>query len=253
MKNKALLTAVLCAAATPAFAYDPCQSAKDLVNAAQSFYGDNPELTNIIAPVIDISISGINGNPDPSGILYRFEGEEEILPIIDGKVIGIEKAADWSKKGERCRMIGGSIAPVTEDAAAEANVNFRFNYKRMDGVFSVDELKEGAKDGSKIMKSLAPGGLGFVVPGLKTVALGPAEGSEIKPTHKFLRKGAPVSVKSSPIGNATLFRLKDIKSAKADMLMIEGLYSLSPTFKIDPEEIAEQEAKRVAEAETTGN
>ena len=181
MRNRALFATIFCLAAAPAFASEPCTDAKDLVKVAQNFYGDNPELTNIITPTLELAIKGLNGAPAPTAILYRFEGDEEIVPIIDGRLAGFDKIAKWSKDGEMCRMIDGELAPVTEGNSAEASMSFSFPYKRVDGVFSVDEIKEGAKDGSKVMSGLAPGGLGFVVPGLKSLSLTPVEGVETKP------------------------------------------------------------------------
>ncbi len=253
VRNKLLLVAAITLSATPAFAGEACRSAKDLVNVAQSFYGDAPELRNVITPNIDLALKGINGAADPTAMLYRHEGEEYVLPVIDGKLTGLEKAAAWSKDGEMCRMVGDELAPTTEGDSVEASMNFTFTYNRKDGLFSVEELKEGAKDGSKVMKGLAPGGLGFVVPGLKALSLRAPEGVDIKPAYEFTRKGEAVSVKASPIGNTTLFRLKDIKSAKADMMMITGEYRLDATFKFDPEQIAEAEAKRLAELPVSEN
>ena len=232
MKGKALFVAALCLAATPAFAGEPCRSAKDLVNVAQNFYGDNPELTNIITPEVELVLEGINGSETPTAMLYRYQGEEHSLPVVDGRLLELEKAVSWSKKGEICRVVNGELAPATEDNSTSVRTSFSFPYKRSDGVFTVDEIKEGAKDGTKAMRSLAPGGLGFVMPSLKTIALGHAEDGGPKPTFEFLRKGKPVTVQSSPIGEETLFRIKDIKSSKADMMSITGQYILSADLQI---------------------
>ena len=253
MRNRTILSAVICLIATPAFAGEACRSAKDLVKVAQNFYGDNPELTNIITPEFDLAFKGINGAPTPTAIAYRHEGTEEILPIADGKLVGFEKAASWSKEGEMCRMVDGELAAATEGDSVEASMSFGFPYKRTDGVFSIEEIREGAKDGSKIMSGLAPGGLGFVVPSLKALSLDSVEGVEAKPKFTFTRKGEVVTVKSSPIGKTTLFRMKDIKSSKADTLTIEGPYRLNATFKFDPADIAKSEAKRLAEAAQSEN
>ena len=253
MKNSIILAATMGMVAAPAFAGEPCRSAKDLVKVAKSFYGDNSELTNIITPVLNLSIRGTNGSPDPSAILYRFEGEEETLPIIEGRIAGFEKAATWSKEGEMCRLIDGELAPVTKGDSAEVSLGFAFPYKRTDGVFSIDEINEGAKDGSKVMKSLAPGGLGFAVPGLKAVTISPVGESVTTPTFAFSRNGQPVSVKSSPLGRAAYIRLKHIKSAKADTLTIDGPYVLTATFKFDPSYAAKSKAQPAAKAEGGGN
>lgn len=253
MRNKILLTTMMCLVATPALAGEPCRSAKDLVKVAQNFYGDNPDLTNIITPEFTLAFKGINGAADPTAILYRHEGKEEVLPIVEGRLEGFEKAANWSRDGEMCRLVDGELAAVTEGDSVEASMSFSFPYKRTDGVFSIDEIIEGAKDGSKVMNGLAPGGLGFAVPGLKALSLDPAEGSDVNPSFSFSRKGEDVSVAHSPIRNTVLFRLKDIKKSNADTLTIAGPYRLNATFKFDPEAIAQAEAKRLGEASQSEN
>jgi len=253
MRNKALWAAVLCLVASPAFAGEPCRSAKDFVKVAQSFYGDNPELTNIITPEFTLEFRGINGAADPTAILYRYEGVEETLPIIGGKLEGFEKAANWSRDGEMCRMENGELAPTTDGDSVQASMNFSFPYKRTDGVFSVEEIIEGAKDGSKVMNGLAPGGLGFAVPGLKAFDVRPKSEGDPVPSLQFTRKGMPVDVNVSSFGDQRLFRLKDIKKSRADALIITGPYRALAAFKFDPEDIAKPEAKRLANADTTEN
>jgi len=224
-----------------------CTSAKDFVNLIQSFYGANPELKNVITPTVRMELRGLNGNPTPSHILYRHEGEEYKLPVVDGDVQDLETGVGWSKDGEFCRLIDGEIPPASDEDTTQASVNFSFPYLRKDGVFSIDEIKEGAKDGSKVMKGLAPSGLGFAVPGLKALALVPAEGVEDIPTMSFSRDGEPVDVKIYTVGSTQLVRLKDIKSSKADKLNISGKYILNARFKFDAEEVEAEQARRLAE------
>ena len=197
---------------------------------------------------MSLHFKGINGAEAPTAILYRHEGVEDILPIIDGELTKLETIANWSKEGEICRMMGTQVSQETEEVRDEASLSLKFLYNRSKGQFTIEEIREGAKDGSKIMKGLAPGGLGFVVPGLKSLALTSAEGSEVQPNFLFYKKGEAVAVDSTRYKDAMLFRLKDIKSAKADELKIEGAYTLEATFKFDPKKLAEAEAKRLAEA-----
>jgi hypothetical protein len=166
---------------------------------------------------------------------------------------GLESAVDFSKDAEMCRMIDGEIAPATEDDTTEASLSFSFPYKRTDGDFTIDEVREGAKDGSKVMNGLAPGGLGFAVPGLKAISLFPTDGAMDLPVMRFSRKGKPVSVSISKSGRAQYVRLKDIKSFKADRLKIEGAYVLNATFKFDPKDLAAAESARLAKLADTEN
>lgn len=247
MQTKIIITALAVLAPTFAHAGEACRSAKDFVNAAQAFYGDNPERKNIITPIFSLSMKGINGAADPTAILYRHENTEAILPVEGGALIGIEAAAKWSKDGEMCRMIDGELAPKTEGDSTEASMSFSFPYKRTDGLFPIAEIREGAKDGSKVMNALAPGGLGFAVPSLKAIVIQPEEGAELPPRFVFSRNGKAVQVETTKYAADTFIHLKDIKTAKADMLKIEGPYRLNATFKFDPETLAKAEEKRIAE------
>ena len=253
MRNRLLLTAIFMLVGSPAYAGEACRTAKDIVNLAQNFYDAEADLKDVITPSVSMRLKGMNGAADPTALLYRYDGEEHILRISEGLLMGLEKAATWSKDGKLCRMLDGKLAPATEGDATEATMGFSFAYNRTDGVFPIEELKEGAKDGSQIMKGLAPGGLGFVVPKLRAISLSPPENEDVKPTFEFTRKGQPVTVAASHIGKTTLIRLKDIKASKADMMTINGPYSMVATFKFDPEEIAEAEAKRLSEETNSEN
>lgn len=252
MRTKLIIISAMCAGATPAFAGEPCRSAKDLVNVAKNFYGNNPELTDIITPKFTLGLKGINGAADPTAMRYQHEGQEVMLPVIDGKLTGLEELADLSKKGKICRMVDGELAATTEGDSTEASMSFSFPFKRQDGVFTIDEIKEGAKDGSRIMNGLAPGGLGFAVPGLKGISIASPEGEQTRPDFSFTRNGEAVSVDTSPVAQSVLVRLKDIKKSKADTLTITSPYRLHAIFKFDPDDVAKEEAarlKKVAESD----
>jgi len=248
MPNKVYAIIVIAAAFTlpnTALANDNCTPAKQLVSAAKAFYGNQPELTNLITPVLNVGLKGINGYPDPTHLLYRFEGFEKSMPIVDGLVKGLDGATEWSKKGELCSIYSNGPLGETEENVVSLSVSFGFPYRRKDGLFSVDEIKEGAKDGSKIIKGLAPTGLGFAAPNLKTLIITPAAETEEAPKLIFMKDGQPRDVQVSRLGPRQYIRLKDIKSAKVDRLKIEGPYRAAAFFKIDPDEIAAKEAERL--------
>ena len=116
--NKILWAGILSLLSCPALAAEPCSSAKDLANLGQTFYGDKPELRDVITPVVKIRLKSLNDDPAPTAILYRHVGNEQILPVIDGELTEIERTASWSKHGEMCRMTGDELSQVTEDDSA---------------------------------------------------------------------------------------------------------------------------------------
>jgi len=227
-------------------AADNCSSAEQLVKAAKAFYGNQPELTNLINPLLTVGLKGANGYPDPTSLIYKFEGFEYEIPMEEGQLKGLEAATAWSAKGELCSLYADGPLEYSEKDALTLSVSFGFPYRRDDGLFRVKDLQEGAKDGSKIIKSLAPKGFGFAAPSLKSIVVIPRDETNDMPVLVFSKDGKPKRVPTSKYGKTQYVRLKDIKSAKVDRLKIEGPYSAAAFFKIDPDEIAEKEAKRLA-------
>jgi len=258
MRNKiavAIIAGVCLANPALLLANENCTPAKQLVSAASAFYGNQPELTNIINPVLNVGLKGINGYPDPTHLLYRFEDLEHSMPIEDGLVQDLDAAKAWSKQGELCSLYKDGPLGETEKHAVSLSVSFGFPFRREDGNFTADEIKEGAKDGSKIIKSLAPTGLGFAAPSLKTFVVTPPSEAETEetPMITFMRNGKLKTVPISRVGQTQYVRLKDMKSAKIDSLKIEGPYTAAAFFKIDPDDIVEREAKRLAAGEEENN
>ena len=73
------------------------------------------------------------------------------------------------------------------------------------------------------------------------------------PTLIFMHKGKASDVPVARFNQTQYVRLRDIKSAKVDSLKIEGPYTAAAFFKIDPDDIAEREAKRLAAGEEENN
>lgn len=235
--------------ASPAWANGSCSPAKKLVQAVKAFSSKNMDLTNVISPSLSVGLKGINGHPDPTHMLYKYEDVEHKLKISEGQVQRLETAENWSEKGALCSAYTDIDPPESDEPTVTLSVSFEFPFQRRDGVFSYEEIKEGAKDGSKIIKSLAPSGLGFAAPSLKTFAVMPGSDSNVMPELSFSKQGKSVEVASSYIGSTRYIRLKDIKASKADALKIIGPYRAFAFFKINPEEMAKTEAKRVADLE----
>lgn len=251
MKNKILISsATVLGLATSAHAAESCRDAKDMIRMVNTFYAADEDRINVIAPSVSMQFEGLNGHDAPDQLLYRHEDQNIYLDINEeGLLQSIETLVGVSKKGQLCSVVDGEVAEDAEGASTTSvSVGFVFPYRRSDGQFAISELVEGAKDGSKIMKGVAPGGLGFVVPGLKTIVLKSNEDGAPIPDFSFARKGKSVEVPGALYDGSFFIRMKDIKSAKADKLSIDGDYTLTAMFKVDLDELAEAEAKRLAEA-----
>lgn len=228
-----------------AWAETNCLSAKDLVNMVQSFYQADADRVDIIKPEFNLQLKPIGDNPAPTGLRYVYEDQKiDLLIDEEGNVQGIEKASSFNKDGELCKLIDGKIGEKTEEPTVQANMSFSFPYLNKTGSHSVGELVEGAKDGSKVMNSLAPGGMGFMVPSLKAISISPSEKDGDMPVLRFmegdtLTRGPEIT----RVKNNQLFKVKDLKKSRADRLDVSGSYRLVATFDFDPEEIGKEEAK----------
>lgn len=242
---------VLCLLGLPStvLAKPDCTEAKDLIGVVKTFYQADEDVKNIISPTFKMVIKGQGEHPDPDGIRYIFE--EEVIDLAvsnEGEVLGLEQAVDFDKNGKLCKLIDGKLVDESGEDTASANMSFVFPFKTLEGEHNFDELKEGAKDGSKVMKGLAPSGLGFVVPGLKSIMIKPAEKNGVQPVLTFVKKGETVEgPEISSIGPVQMFKLKDMKKMKADKIRISGDYVMEANFNYDDEDIERANAK-LAEA-----
>jgi len=228
-----------------AWAETNCLAAKDLVNLVQSFYQADAGHVDTIKPEFNLQLKPIGDNPAPTGLRYIYKNQKIDLLIDEkGNIQGMEKASSFNKDGELCKLVNGEIGEKSEEPTVQANMSFSFPYLNKSGSHSVDELVEGAKDGSKIMNSLAPGGLGFMVPGLKAISVSPAEKDGDMPVLRFMEGEALTrGPEITQVKNNQLFKVKDLKKSRADRLDVSGSYRLVATFDFDPEEISKEEGK----------
>ena len=235
-----------------ALAEPACTDAKDLVGLVQSFYGADPSLTDVIDPQVMMRMSALEGFPEPDGIRYVYKEVSRDLLLDEGGIVqGLETALDFNKDGKLCKLVNGDFVEDTDEDTASVNMNFTFRFRDSSGEHSYENLQEGLKDGSKIMSSLAPGGLGFVVPKLKAFAVTSVGNDSAKPIISFFSKGELVSdIEISEIGKMQMFKRKALKKAKVDQVNIEGAYKLMGQFNYDEDDIERMKAQS-AEADTS--
>ena len=258
LKNKntlGLIAAIAALISMPqaAIAKDDCTDAKQLVKALKGFYQADASLKDIINPTFDIKMRSLDGFPKLSGMLYRHEEVTHQFDLAeDGSVLGLEDAAGGlSPDGELCILVDGKTVEDSEDSTAEANVLFTFPYRNQSGTISVSDLREGAKDGSKIMKSLAPTGLGFVVPKMKSVILSPAKTGGEVPVMTFVKDGQNIDGPAPQrLGARQYYHLSDIVKTKADEVVITGDYKLDTNFAFKDKDIQAAEKRRLERLET---
>ncbi len=250
-----LITAVSALISMPqtAIAKDDCTDAKQLVKALKGFYEADASLKDIINPKFDIKMRSLDGFPKLSGMLYRHKEVTHQFDLAkDGSVLGLEDAAGkLSPDGELCILVDGKTVEDSEESTAEANVLFTFPYRNQSGTISLSDLREGAKDGSKIMKSLAPTGLGFVVPKMKSVILSPAKTGGDVPVMTFVKDGQNVDGPAPQrLGARQYYHLSDIVKTKADEVVIIGDYKLDTNFAFKDKAIQSAENRRLERLES---
>lgn len=243
----ALMAVPLSAAAEP-----DCSEAKDLLKLINAFYEADPKHTNIIKPELTLALTALEGFEAPDGIRYIYEGETIDLKIDEeGFIQDLDSMSAFHDDGKLCKLVDGALVEETEQDSVALNMSFSFNFRENNGTHDFETLREGLKDGSKIVKALAPGGLGFVVPSLKAIMVFPAVEEGEMPIVKFLSGGQSVKGPDiAVIGNVQMFRLKELKKKKIDEIQISGAYRLEGQFDYDEKDIAEAQAELAAETDT---
>ena len=236
--------------AQPAMAEDSCTNAKNLSNALKAFYKADPSFKDVIDPQFLLAIHADEGLPTITEIMYRDDTQKRRFDMDEyGNVLGLEAAVDMiSPDGEICSMVDGVIVQKQKDPKTSVSVSMTFPYRNQTGNLLMRELAEGAKDGSKIMKSLAPTGLGLFVPKLKSVVVSPASKDAALPVLSLLKKGKPVDApKAAMLDRDQYYILSQLKKTKADSVMVSGDYILRASFEFKAEDIEKAEEKRLAD------
>ena len=196
-----------------------------------------------------IRVQGRGNHPQPSGLEYRNEDQSVVFETDEnGFLMNIERMVEVPSQGELCLLVDGALIPKQKDKVASMSLQFNFPFlPREAGDYPVSILREGMQDGGRIMKSVAPRGLGFMVPTLKTLIIRPMEKGGALPKVVLLKQDKPLS-KHQPvvIGRSIYITTSTLKKSKADLLKIDGPYEMSASFKVDLNELAKLEKERAA-------
>jgi len=206
-------------------------------------------------------------NTNPSFTLQPRDGGELPKRVFIRAVDGDETALEFSKDGEVTNFIaefedtsGKELcvedpvregAPKTEDAYA-LNMRFNMNFLNSSGVYGMDEIKDGRKDGKSALKKIIGGPGSFFVPSLTHLyvefedpeAEAAFQGCELARSEKKCQ-----ALEFEKLGEAYLISFDDLKDMKADQFLVDGgAHTVSPSMsKEKMENMAKPKGKADAE------
>lgn len=239
--TKAAFTAVLLSAAIPAHASAlKCTPAEDLVVAMTTLSGFAPELTDRLKLDMVLHVTREDGSPLGERVFYRAPDGAETAMTIDAQNVmsGADVLAGADARGELCRSAkeGAAIADSSSFSAS-----MKFAYNDAGGTHSADALMEGAADGRKQLKALAPVAVRLMVPKLRYVVASKTDKAGPDLTVTAMRGDAPVDAfQVHYIEGMPTVSLAALKKAGADRIVITGgPYDLLAMPKPDKGELSD--------------
>ncbi len=185
-------------------------------------------------------------NTKPSfTLLPRDTGELPKRVFVRGSD-GTEIDLDYSAEGEVVeflpsfeRTVGGELCvedpirqgrPKTEDAYA-FSMEFNMNFLNTSGTYSMDEIKDGLKDGKTALKKIIGGPGSLLVPSLSHLYVEYADNST-KPQFSARKDGKDLGeVPFTKLGDAYLIAYDVLKKKRVDSLVVGGgAHTLSPSL-----------------------
>lgn len=228
-----------------------CVSGKNFVNMA-----------NAIGSLKADKIDTINTNP--SITLWPRDGGELPKRVFVRSTNGIEKTLSFSKDGEVSKFIGdfenasGSEfcvedparagSPKTTDAYA-LDIRFNMNYLNTSGVYGMDELKDGLKDGKTALKKIIGGPKSLFVPSLTHIYV-KFEEDDAKPVFEALKGDKTLGeIGYEEFDDAYLVDFETLEKMGADTFSVSGgVHKLSPSMSREKmEKIMKPKGKADAE------
>lgn len=165
----------------------------------------------------------------PERVYIKDQGEQtEFSVSLDGRLLGFEKISEASDDVEFCHYDPKRAGLPFDADGIKLNINTEIQFHNQSGAHSLDEIKDGLKDGRSHYKKIA-GALAIIVPKMshimieyedETLALDFTAFKDSTP----LTETVPVIFCGSP-----MIKVKDLEDIGADHIVISGGdYTLLP-------------------------
>lgn len=228
-----------------------CAPGKNFAKMADALGSLKADKIDTINTNPSFTLSPRDGGELPSRVFVRARnGQETNLSFSsEGEVSNFISEFENAASSEFCVEDPSRVGmPRTEDAYA-LDMRFNMNYLNRSGLYEMDELKDGLKDGKSALKKIVGGPGSLFVPSLTHIYV-KFEDDEAKPVFSAL-KGSEVlgDVAFEEFDSAFLIAFDDLKTLGADRFSVSGgAHKLSPSMSREKmEKIMKPKGKADAE------
>ena len=165
----------------------------------------------------------------PERVFMKDQGEQTEFPITpDGRLIGFEKISGASDEVEFCHYDPKRAGLPFNADGIKLNINTEIQFHNQSGAHSLDEIKDGLKDGRSHYKKIA-GALSIVVPKMSHIMI-EYEDETLALDFIAMKSGTPLTDTVPVIFcGSPMIKVKDLEDIGADGIIISGGdYTLLP-------------------------
>ena len=165
----------------------------------------------------------------PERVYIKDQGEQTEFPVSpDGWLIGFEKISGASDEVEFCHYDPKRAGRPFNADGIKLNINTEIQFHNQSGAHSLDEIKDGLKDGRSHYKKIA-GALAIVVPKMNHIMI-EYKDETLALDFTAMKNGTPLT-ETVPVifCESPMIKVKDLEDIGADRIIISGGdYTLLP-------------------------
>lgn len=209
-----------------------CAPSKKFVKLANGLAELDASRTDTINTKPSFTLAANDGGALPSRIFVRSEtGETDLVMSTKGEVTNFIEHFTDDKSAELCIEDPSRVGVVKDKGAFGLSMEFNMNFLNSSGIYTMDEIKDGLKDGKAALKKIISGPVSILVPKLSHLYV--EFGSEAAaPSFEVFKNGETLGeVETVRLGPAYMIAVDDLKDLEMDELRINGgAHTLSPSL-----------------------
>lgn len=214
-----------------------CFPAKNIIKFFSKFDDLKPEKRDTVDAVMAARFDVNDGGALPDRVFFRHDEKDTPFTVMpDGAVPDFASITSMHKDGELCAEDNARAGKARVDDAVEFDVDLDIKFKTANGVHTLAELEDGAKDGKSFYKKMVPGPMKLLVPKMTHVSVTYNDDDDDAIANiRAMKDGVAFDgLTVEPFGDTYVISLDALEDLGADSLSIEGgAYILEPAPSIE--------------------
>lgn len=205
-----------------------CFPAKKLTKMTQKFDSIKPEKRDTLKADVQFMFLKDDDHVLPERFYAKHEDKEWPFDVnADGEVQNLDLIKTVPKNSELCVQRRADVP----EGKGGISVNMNIVFKNQSGTHTIEELRDGVKDGRTFYKKMMPGPMALMVPKMSHILVESLDKDSPR-TLRFYKDGVPLDgVPLDVLGaQSTLMALSDLDALGVTRIEVSGgAYTLTPT------------------------